>query len=46
MQNALCQLEDYFDGVAYTSASVERRRFFENLSELAGRLAVFCAKLW
>jgi len=45
MQHAICQIEDYFYYVAYASVSEERRRFFENLSELAGRLAMLCAKL-
>ena len=40
MQHALCRLEDYLDDVAYASASAERRRFFENLSELARHLSV------
>lgn len=45
MQHALCRLEGYFDDVAYASTSVERRLFFENLSEVAGRLAVIFSKL-
>lgn len=45
MQHALCRIEHYLDDMAYTSASAERRQFFENLSELAGHLSVLFAKL-
>ena len=45
MQHALCRLENYFDDVAYASTTAERKRFFQNLSELAGRLAVIVSKL-
>ncbi len=45
MQHAFCRLENYFDDVAYASTSDERKRFFENLGELAAYLAVFFAKL-
>jgi hypothetical protein len=45
MQHALCRLEDYLGDVAHASANDERRRFFENLSELARHLSVLFAKL-
>jgi len=44
MQHAFCRLENYFGDVAYASTTDERKRFFENLSELVGCLAVLFAK--